>query len=51
MPIARADALLDEMVDFTGQIFFIAKVPAVIIGAVRDGGGLRRARRSRQPGA
>jgi D-alanyl-D-alanine-carboxypeptidase/D-alanyl-D-alanine-endopeptidase len=25
MPIARADALLDETVDFTGQIFFIAK--------------------------
>jgi hypothetical protein len=38
MPIARADALLDEMVGFTGQIFFIdTKVPAVVIGAVRDG--------------
>ena len=36
--VARADALLDEMVDFTGQFFFIdTKVPAVIIGAVRDG--------------
>jgi D-alanyl-D-alanine-carboxypeptidase/D-alanyl-D-alanine-endopeptidase len=34
----RADALLDEMVEFTGQIFFIdTKVPAVVIGAVRDG--------------
>jgi len=38
MPMARADALLDEVVDFTGQIFFIdTKVPAVVIGAVRDG--------------
>jgi D-alanyl-D-alanine-carboxypeptidase/D-alanyl-D-alanine-endopeptidase len=35
---ARADALLDEMVEFTGQVFFIdTKVPAVVIGAVRDG--------------
>ncbi len=35
---AQADALLDEMVDFTAQIFFIdTKVPAVVIGAVRDG--------------
>jgi D-alanyl-D-alanine-carboxypeptidase/D-alanyl-D-alanine-endopeptidase len=34
---ARADALLDEMVEFTGQVFFIdTKVPAVVIGAVRD---------------
>ncbi len=37
-PSARADALLDEMVAFTGQIFIIdTKVPAVVIGAVRDG--------------
>jgi len=36
--VAHADALLEEMVGFTGQVFFIdAKVPAVIIGAVRDG--------------
>ncbi len=36
--VARADALLDEIVDFTGQVFFLdAKVPAVIIGAVHDG--------------
>jgi serine-type D-Ala-D-Ala carboxypeptidase/endopeptidase len=36
--VARADALLDEIVDFTGQVFFLdAKVPAVIVGAVRDG--------------
>jgi serine-type D-Ala-D-Ala carboxypeptidase/endopeptidase len=36
--VARADALLDEMVEFTGQIYFIdTKVPAVVIGAVRDG--------------
>jgi D-alanyl-D-alanine-carboxypeptidase/D-alanyl-D-alanine-endopeptidase len=36
--VARADALLDEMVEFTAQIFFIdTKVPAVVIGAVRDG--------------
>jgi serine-type D-Ala-D-Ala carboxypeptidase/endopeptidase len=35
---ARADAFLDEMVEFAGQIFFIeTKVPAVVIGAVRDG--------------
>lgn len=35
---ARADALLDEMVEFTGEIFYIdTKVPAVVIGAVRDG--------------
>jgi D-alanyl-D-alanine-carboxypeptidase/D-alanyl-D-alanine-endopeptidase len=35
---ARADALLDEIVEFTGQVFFIdTKVPAVVIGAVRDG--------------
>ena len=36
--VARADALLDEMVDFTAQIFLIdTKVPAVVIGAVRNG--------------
>jgi D-alanyl-D-alanine-carboxypeptidase/D-alanyl-D-alanine-endopeptidase len=36
--VVRADALLDEMVEFTAQIFFIdTKVPAVVIGAVRDG--------------
>jgi len=36
--VAHADALLEEMVGFTGQVFFIdAKVPAVIIGAMRDG--------------
>lgn len=35
---AQADPLLDEMVEFTGQIFFIdTKVPAVVIGAVRNG--------------
>jgi D-alanyl-D-alanine-carboxypeptidase/D-alanyl-D-alanine-endopeptidase len=35
---ARADALLDEMVSFTGQVFFIdTKVPAMVIGAIRDG--------------
>src|SRR5262245_10600766 len=34
--VAHADALLEKMVGFTGQVFFIdAKVPAVIIGAVR----------------
>ena len=31
---ARADALLDEMVEFTGQVFILdTKVPAVVIGA------------------
>ncbi len=35
---ARADALLDEIVGFTGQVFILdTKVPAVVIGAVRDG--------------
>jgi serine-type D-Ala-D-Ala carboxypeptidase/endopeptidase len=35
---ARADALLDEMVGFTGQVFILeTKVPAVVIGALRDG--------------
>src|SRR5260370_12954206 len=38
MGTAQADPLLDEMVEFTGQIFFIeSKVPAVVIGAVRNG--------------
>jgi serine-type D-Ala-D-Ala carboxypeptidase/endopeptidase len=36
--VARADPLLDEMVEFTGQIFYIeSKVPAVVIGAVSNG--------------
>ncbi|MGC2410902.1 MAG: hypothetical protein WA441_13140 [Methyloceanibacter sp.] len=36
--VAQADPLLDEMVEFTGQIFFIeSKVPAVVIGALRNG--------------
>ena len=35
--VVRADALLDEMVEFTGQILYIeSKVPAVVIGAVRN---------------
>src|SRR5262249_28619140 len=35
---ARADALLDEIVAFTGQVFIIdTKVPAVVIAATRDG--------------
>jgi serine-type D-Ala-D-Ala carboxypeptidase/endopeptidase len=35
---AKADPLLDEMVELTAQIFFIdTKVPGVVIGAVRDG--------------
>jgi D-alanyl-D-alanine-carboxypeptidase/D-alanyl-D-alanine-endopeptidase len=34
----RADPVLDEVVDFTGQILFIeTKVPALVIGAVRGG--------------
>src|SRR5262249_21784000 len=34
---ARADALLDEIVGFTGQVFIIdTKVPAVVIAAIRD---------------
>jgi serine-type D-Ala-D-Ala carboxypeptidase/endopeptidase len=34
----RADPLLDEIVDFAGQIFFIeTKVPGLVIGAVRNG--------------
>ena len=35
---ARADALLEETVGFTGQILFLEhKVPALVIGAVRNG--------------
>jgi len=35
---ARANQLLDEIVSFTGQVFSIdTKVPAVVIGAIRDG--------------
>jgi D-alanyl-D-alanine-carboxypeptidase/D-alanyl-D-alanine-endopeptidase len=35
---AQADPFLDEIVEFSGDIFFIdAKVPAVVIGAVRNG--------------
>ena len=35
---ARADALLEETVGFTGQIFFLEhKVPGLVIGAVRNG--------------
>src|SRR5262245_65874892 len=35
---ARASALLDEIVGFNGQVFIIdTKVPAVVIGAIRDG--------------
>jgi D-alanyl-D-alanine-carboxypeptidase/D-alanyl-D-alanine-endopeptidase len=35
---ANADALLDEAVEFTGQILFLEhKVPALVIGAVRNG--------------
>jgi D-alanyl-D-alanine-carboxypeptidase/D-alanyl-D-alanine-endopeptidase len=34
----RADPVLDEIVDFTGQVLFIdTKVPALVIGAVRNG--------------
>ena len=34
----HADPVLDEIVDFTGQILFIeTKVPALVIGAVRQG--------------
>jgi D-alanyl-D-alanine-carboxypeptidase/D-alanyl-D-alanine-endopeptidase len=34
----KADPLLDETVDFAGQIFFIqTKVPGLVIGAVRNG--------------
>jgi len=35
---AQADALLDEAVEFTGQVLFLEhKVPALVIGAVRNG--------------
>ena len=35
---ALADPLLDEIVEFTGEVFYIdTKVPAVVIGAVRNG--------------
>jgi CubicO group peptidase (beta-lactamase class C family) len=35
---ARADKLLDEAVEFTGAVIFLgAKVPGLVIGAVRDG--------------
>ncbi len=37
-PARGADKLLDETVDFTGTILFIsAKVPGMVIGAIRDG--------------
>ena len=36
--VGKADPLLDEIVDFAGQIFFIeTKVPGLVIGAVRNG--------------
>lgn len=35
---ARADALLQEAVDFTGAIFFLSQdVPGMVVGAIRDG--------------
>lgn len=35
---ARADALLDEVVEFTGTVLFLEqKVPGLVIGAVRNG--------------
>ena len=35
---ALADPLLDETVSFTGQVLFLEhKVPALVIGAVRNG--------------
>ena len=38
LPTAKADPLLDEIVEFNGEIFFLsANVPAVVIGAVRNG--------------
>jgi len=37
-PARAADKLLDETVDFTGTILFIsAKVPGMVIGAIRNG--------------
>ncbi len=36
--VGKADPLLDEIVDFAGQVFFIqTKVPGLVIGAVRNG--------------
>jgi D-alanyl-D-alanine-carboxypeptidase/D-alanyl-D-alanine-endopeptidase len=41
-PARAADKLLDETVDFTGTILFIsAKVPGMVIGAIRDGESVR----------
>lgn len=38
LPTAKADPLLDEIVEFNGEILFLsANVPAVVIGAVRNG--------------
>ncbi|MGV1014691.1 MAG: serine hydrolase, partial [Methyloceanibacter sp.] len=38
MSVARADALLDETVEFTGAFIYLgAKPPGFVIGAVRDG--------------
>jgi hypothetical protein len=35
---AKADPFLDEIVDFTGSVFFLEhKVPGLIIGAVSNG--------------
>lgn len=35
---AKADPLLDEIVEFDGQIFFLStKVPAAVIGVIKDG--------------
>jgi D-alanyl-D-alanine-carboxypeptidase/D-alanyl-D-alanine-endopeptidase len=37
-PAAQANPLLDEVVGFTGQVFYIEhKVPALVIGVVRNG--------------
>jgi len=38
MQAAKADPFLDELVEFTGGVFYLEqKVPAVIIGVVRNG--------------
>jgi serine-type D-Ala-D-Ala carboxypeptidase/endopeptidase len=38
MRAARADPLLDEIVEFTGAVFYLEhKVPALVIGVVRNG--------------
>jgi D-alanyl-D-alanine-carboxypeptidase/D-alanyl-D-alanine-endopeptidase len=38
MQAAQADPFLDEVVEFTGEVFYIEhKVPALVIGAVRNG--------------